>query len=402
MWVTRVLGDCPTCHGKSAYGNISVQRDHVLRGCTTCGYQAIEWLPEIRKKVLYLDQFFFSHAFRGREEQFLTAIERVKRACHFQLVVAPYSSVHEDETHQWRGYKDMTSMQLMEFIKVIARGAEFERDYVVEQTQVLKAFEAFLKDSPPEYVIENDDAIRGVLDEWDDYYFVDVGGYWRDIEAKRRLKVQTVDELVKVFDAWQQSAQTFDDAVALEYHDAGRLYLEFYLDKLNRIRQGDPSALVDAPITASMVEYMREYLPKDMPELEQIQRCANFFRSEHFTNVPHQWISARMFAALKDMVKRGAYANRVKAQKRLSGLFEDMAHISLYAPYCDAFVMDTPMAELVRQPTVGLESRYGVRVFSLNNWDELLAWLDELESGMSPKHRAGIETAYPARPPDER
>src|SRR5688572_2217580 len=97
-------------------------------------------LPGIRKKVLYLDQFFFSHAFRGRDQRFLKAVDRVKRMAHLQLLVSPYSSVHEDETHQWRGHQDKTQEQLMDFIKETARGAEFERDYNVEQTQVLKAF----------------------------------------------------------------------------------------------------------------------------------------------------------------------------------------------------------------------------------------------------------------------
>jgi hypothetical protein len=95
------------------------------------------------------------------------------------------------------------------------------------------------------------------------------------------------------------------------------------------------------------------------------------------------------------MVKRGAYADRDEAMKRLSGIFDDIAHVCMYAPYCDAFVMDTPMAELVRQPTVALEHRYGVRVFSLRNWDELFSWLDQLEAGMSDVHRAALAAVYP-------
>ncbi|MFA6231209.1 MAG: hypothetical protein WC617_13710 [Rhodanobacter sp.] len=397
MLITRVLGDCPACKGADTFGNVSVQRDHVLRGCKTCDYETVALLPEIRKQVLYLDQFFFSHAFRGNDERFLAAIERVKQVSHLQLLVAPYSSVHEDETHQWRGYKDKTHTQLMDFIKLTARGVEFERSYNIESPQILKAFTAYLKGDPAEYEVEDADAIRGALDAWDDYFFVDVGGYWHDVETKRQLKTQAVDELVTTFDAWQQSTQTFDEDVALEYHDAGRLYLQYYIDKLNRIRQGDTGAATNSPIMASMVGYMRDYLPKDMPELEQLQCCAEFFKSGHFAEVPHQWISARIFATLKSMVRRGAYANRTEARKRLSGLFGDITHISLYAPYCDAFVMDTPMAELVRQPTVGLESRYGVQVFSLNNWDAFLAWLDALEARMSNEHKAGVEAAYPTR-----
>lgn len=69
--------------------------------------------------------------------------------------------------------------------------------------------------------------------------------------------------------------------------------------------------------------------------------------------------------------------------------------MSTYAPYCDAFVMDTPMAELVRQPTVALGRQYAVKVFSLRNWDELLTWLDKLAAGMTDQHRAALTAVHP-------
>ena len=57
--------------------------------------------------------------------------------------------------------------------------------------------------------------------------------------------------------------------------------------------------------------------------------------------------------------------------------------------------MDAPMADLVRQPTVRLEQRYGVRVFSVSNWEALLAWLDQLEAGMTREHQEAVAAAYP-------
>jgi hypothetical protein len=53
------------------------------------------------------------------------------------------------------------------------------------------------------------------------------------------------------------------------------------------------------------------------------------------------------------------------------------------------------MAELVRQPAVALEHRYGVKVFSLRNWDELTTWLDQLESAITGEHRAALAEVYP-------
>jgi hypothetical protein len=87
--------------------------------------------------------------------------------------------------------------------------------------------------------------------------------------------------------------------------------------------------------------------------------------------------------------------SRREARRRLNGVFEDIKHISLYAPYCDAIVIDKFMADLVGKPTVDIEKRYDVKVFSLSSWDALLAWLDSLEAGMSEEHKAGVAAAYP-------
>jgi hypothetical protein len=393
MLVTHVLGDCPGCGAKSSYGNVSVH-DHILRGCKHCQYQSMVWLPEIQKKVLYLDQFFFSGAMRGNDPRFKSAAERVERMCHMQLLVAPYSSVHEDESHQWRGHAGMTSDQLMMFIKNTSRGAEFQKDYGVEQAQIYKAWEAFLKGQSPEYVIETRDALLIDLDRWDDYFWIDVNGYRRDIELKRQLKTDSVDELVKVLDAWQASKQTFDDAVALEIRDAGRLYVDAYLGKLNRYAKGDLSAAIDSPIAATVMAQMMHWLPDEQSLTDRVGRCIEFFQSRHFAEVPHEWISSHMFATMKEMVKRGTFTNRDDARKRLNGVFEDIQHISLYAPYCDAIVIDNFMADLVGRPTVDLEGRYGVKVFSLSSWDKLLGWLDDLEANMSSEQKAGVASAY--------
>jgi len=398
MLVTRILGDCPGCGAKDSFGNVSVHDDHVLRGCKWCRYESTVWLPEIRKTVLYLDQCFFSGAFRGGDARFGEAVERVKRMAQLQLLLVPYSSVHVDETHQWRGYKELSHTDLLAFIKATARGAEFEKDYHVERTQVTKAWSAFLKEMPANYVFEDDDAIDGLLDKWDNYFRIDVAGYFKDVELRRSLKAQAVTELIKAFDEWQVATTTFDQDVAIEMHAAAKNYLDSYLKMVRRLAQGDFAATIDSPIVAQVVEHMLHWLPDEQPVGDKLNRCAEFFKSEHFNQVPLLWIEARMFATLKAMVKRGAYANRDDARRRLNGVFEDIKHIALYAPYCDAFFMDQPMAELVRQPTVGMEQRYGVKVFSLNNLDEFLAWLDGLERDMSDELKAGVRAAYSERP----
>lgn len=395
MLVTRVLGDCPGCGGKNLFGNVSVRGDHVLRGCMSCEYSNTLWLPQVRKKIVYLDQFFFSTAFRAGEQRFVKAAQRIRHLCDLQVLVVPFSSVHEDETHQWRGYGGKNKEDLMEFIKATSRGHEFAPAYDVERTQIIRAFQAFLAGRSPEFTLEERDVVEGDIHEWDDYFRIDVGRYIGDIELMRDLKRQSIEELVDAFDGWRKSTNTIDQDVALEIRAAGKGYLDAYFQYATRLAGGDYTALFNSPIISTVVQHMLYCLPKETQPEERLRQVTSFFISRYFAEIPYQWLSARMFATLKDMVKRGAYANREEAIQRLSGFFHDVKHIATYAPYCDAFIMDQPMAALVADPHVGLEKRYGVRVYSLNTWDGLLAWLDTVEAEMSDDHKAGLSAAYP-------
>ena len=151
-----------------------------------------------------------------------------------------------------------------------------------------------------------------------------------------------------------------------------------------RVARGDLTAIVDSRSPQPWLSKCCNWFPSVWRGLTG-SSGVSILSFGYFANVPNEWISAHLFATLRDMVKRGAYSDRDDAKKRLSGIFDDIAHVSMYAPYCDAFVMDTPMAELVRQPTVALEQRYGVKVFSLRTWDALFTWLDEVEAGMTSR-----------------
>jgi hypothetical protein len=51
MLISHIVGDCPHCHAKRAFGNVSVIGDRLLQGCPACGYDTEKLLPELRKKI---------------------------------------------------------------------------------------------------------------------------------------------------------------------------------------------------------------------------------------------------------------------------------------------------------------------------------------------------------------
>ncbi|MDR5813848.1 hypothetical protein QCE62_09645 [Caballeronia sp. LZ033] len=384
------MGDCPGCKKAQCFGNVDVYGTHVLRGCKHCKYSERVYLPPISKKVIYLDQFFFSGAFRGGDDRFVQAAERIKQLAADQLLVAPFSSIHEDETHLWPRFAE-----LYPFIKSASRGAEFAQASEVDRMQILRAFGKWQAGEPADHVLEARDALKTeYIDRWDGYFRIEVGRYLGDPKLIAYLKALSVEGLVDLFPDWRKSTNSFEQDVAAEYNAAGHGYMKSYLEYMVRIGQGDMDALLDSPVMSMVVQSMLSMLPEDMPPDEQLRQCAHFLGSDHFKEAPHQWLQAHMYATLKALVKAGAYQNKERALGKLSGVFYDISHISTYAPYVDAFILDRPMHELVSHPGVDLERRFGIKVFSLSNWDELMTWFDELEGTMSADHRQGLANAY--------
>jgi hypothetical protein len=385
--VSYLLGCCPGC-GKKSFGNVDVYSTHVLRGCGACKYKESVRLPPIRKKILYLDQFFLSHVFRGSDARFVEAASRIEKLAALQLLLVPYSSVHEDETHQWERHAE-----LFKFIKATSRGHEFLPAYDVERIQLEKAFDAWLARSPAEFVSDDWDVFRDNVHVWEGYYRIDVGRYTGNRDLIRSLKEQSIQALVATFDGWRQSKRTFEQDLLEEHAAAASNYVRSFGELL--LGEGDFSAFLNAPIISMMVLHLLHHIPETTPRDRGLQIVAEFLSSNHFRKTPYHDLSARIYASLKAVVKEGAYTNAQKAVQRLSGFYYDVKHIATYAPYCDALVVDQLMAQLITRPTVAIKERYGVNIFSLNNWDDMMTWLDRVEQAMSEEHKQALVQAYP-------
>jgi hypothetical protein len=98
------------------------------RGCLRCDHWDRIPLPKLQKKVIYLDQFFFSHAFRGEHKIFVEARKRITDLALAQQIIAPYSNLHEDESQLWT---EARRAPLLQFIKQTSLGHRFSYEYEV-------------------------------------------------------------------------------------------------------------------------------------------------------------------------------------------------------------------------------------------------------------------------------
>lgn len=395
--VVRVTGDCPNCGLERGFGNVGVRPDHVLRGCKRCRHFQKILLPQVRKKVLYLDQSLLSSAFREHDTAAVELVERVKQTAIDQLLVAPYSSVHEDETYMLKVSKPEMVDPLMDFIKRTCGGLKFEPAYEVEHNQVHDAYYRWLAGEPAPTALDRFDAIEDEVDEWNDYFFIDIPGYFHDPVANFTNKSAALTQLLDAIEKWRVSDLSFDGAVRFELHSAGQEYIRSYTQMIKQVAAGDVCAPLTAPVITGILQGILTSCDGD-EMLSRMKSLPDFFASEHFAECPFQWISTRMFAVLRHQVRHEkAYTNRDKAEKKLLGFTHDVQHIATYAPYCDAIFVDNAMAHILRDSRMALEKRYGTRVFSRSNQPEFEEWLSGIEDSMDDFHRAALKIIHPER-----
>src|SRR5215207_3510632 len=114
-WERGPFGMCPACQ-RDTFGILSAGGDRVALRCTECRYSDSEALPEVDKRVIYLDQSIFSLLFQvegggrppqGHEEFAREFYRRVRRVVLLQQVVLPHSDVHNDETNVFHSANEL-------------------------------------------------------------------------------------------------------------------------------------------------------------------------------------------------------------------------------------------------------------------------------------------------------
>lgn len=394
MLITYTLNEpCPKCGMVGRYGNVNVTGSILNRGCNNCG----EWLryplPDLKKEIIYLDQFFLSHAFRKQEQPFVDAARRIEDLASRQLVVCPYSSIHTDETHLWRHEQQES---LFKFIKQTARGHKFTEPYEIKKTQMMEAFEAFCSQQDHAVKPIERDAFRENVHEWDDYFWIDLRPILGDLDAMRQGKSDAIAALVEAFPAWAKLTTSFEEDVAEEARGYGRSLMERYLKMVASVGE-DFMNYMHAPIDSTCVKSLLHFDSNTKGIELRIQRANEFLTSQYFADVPNIRVSCELFAVLRKMVKNGSFRNPEKAKKKLSGLFYDTECISVFGPYCDAIFIDRAMKVWCDDSEAGSLSAFSTKTFSANDWEDFHLYLDGIEQRESAELVEARNLVYPGQ-----
>jgi hypothetical protein len=395
MLVTRITGDCPGCGGQASFGNVFVHGQILTRGCLHCNYKQEFYLPQLSKTVLYLDQSFFSHTFRAVLPEFAECAKSISDLAHDQLVVCPISSVHRTETHLW---PDDRGKELWEFIKSTSRGHEFEPAYSVKHHQIIKSFQRFLANDSTDFSINPSDALPHDLDDWEDYFRIDVESTPDNVKLTGQLKKEAVTGLVNLFPKWRASKTNFQEHLMYELRIAGEGYIDSYLEMMKRAASGDYMAAIDSPIDSMVVSTMFRSIDQSIQPEKQAILVRSYFQSDYFRRVPYEFISAGLITVLRERVRNGHFRNAEKGLDGLKGFFFDLQFIAAYVPYCDAMFLDTAMHSMASDKRLALEKSYGTKFYSKSNWGEFRKYLDSIRQSKTEELTYALELVYPPRP----
>jgi len=395
---------CPKC-GKQEYGVLSVSDTRCQRRCRACWYTDTVYLPEIRRKIVYIDQFAFSNIMkflspkvkgheRAAAELFWKELfQALGVVCHLQLVACPDSREHQHESLTSPFYK-----ALKHTYEHFSGGVSFHDAETIRLRQIAVLARAWLNNEPPKFDFDAESISSGRLHEWSGRIFVTVDGILPGtIDELRATRSKIHKGHEEVFEQWRREKKSFEEVFAAEKASYGQTLLRMYADDFRKRQQmavmmmrGQMPPLNDVlpSQTENFVSNLRSIFQQEVGMEQGDAKLAEFFKSGAINEVPFNVIAAAMYASLA--------AKAAAGQKEIpnQGTFTDINIVSTLLPYCDAMFVDNKCRALLQDIPRDYTLPYGCKVFSPNTSADFIRYLTEIRDSVTRDHLRLIEEIY--------
>ena len=403
--------DCPKCNERK-FGINGIFDYHYSRRCDNCGYPKhpeepyITPLPKINRKIVYLDQFVISNIMKVLHPDFKRNVDKkhldfwhnlfgkLDRISKLQLIICPHSGFHTDESLLSQFFKP-----LKKIYELLGHGIGFIQENNILNSQISQIANYWIKNEK-EYkiVIDHSDAIRERIDGWFDQLFISLSqSYLFDFKEDIAEQKKSIHGgLEDVFRRWQtEKHKKFEDWYREETQAFGKVYLnkfaQYNSNLLRKFFLGENLSSDDffphnVVITWRCVESVFE--KNNIPQNKIISKFMEFLLSNDIQRAPYIKIRSMLCAALARKAASG--------QKRIPspGMIYDIQTISALLPYCDAMFIDNECHTFLNEYPLNTDLDFGTRLFSLNNKDKFLSYLDEIEKNMSEDHYNKVLEVY--------
>lgn len=391
--MTPFPNTCAREHPPAALQVVNVAGSTVSLRCPTCREFSCWSLPSIRKRLIYLDQSYLSHVFKGKDSRYDATASLLRELAALQVVACPYSATHEEEIAL---HIEAERERLRGFIKDFSRGHEFRHPTVVREHQHFRAFARFLRGHPPESGVHVEDAVPSAIHEWDGLFRVDIKRPMGDLSEARKIKGEIMDRLLKASETWRMQPFDFESAVQEELGGLADLYLaESKAHAIRSMTDESGDWILEEPYGATFVRKLVMIAHEGYPDAPPLHLVMGYLKaSRHFREVPFEDISVRIFCELRRRLSIGQHSNPDRLADLLRGLSRDIEHIATFAPYVEAMFVDKVMAEYLNDSRINLTNRYGTKVFSVKTLKDFEAYLQGIREGVTQEHRELVAAVY--------
>jgi len=402
-WERAPWSRCAGC-GENTFGFFRGGDYSITWRCSRCQYRVDEPLPEVDKKVIYIDQFVFSELFKlkagTRREDKLTPFWQevdaiLHRVVHLQQAVLPHSNIHHAETivSAW-------PRKLREAYEAIGGDMRFEDTSDVQMREIMEFATAYVENRNPAVNFEVDKILRGERNKWLPNIRVVVNADYSRFAAGTRQRRESAGASVnELMDEWRAKGLGFNEVLEIElnaYHESRMAALRGFREQYEKAEAaGDMMAIMNQSMShicreLSMLDHL--FKQAGIPEHSHHIARGSFWSWERNSEMPFGRILAYMFAAIAGQVKAG----RKKGVS--AGFLNDVEAVAAYAPFVDAMFIDKECALLLTQGRPGKELDFRARIFSLTNREEFLDYLRGLEAQATEEMRRYAQVIYGLEP----
>ncbi|MGE4554853.1 MAG: hypothetical protein AB7D02_01845 [Candidatus Paceibacterota bacterium] len=411
IFISPPFIECPKCNKLNSFGVLMISGHHYTRRCRECWFTEIYKLPEIKKKIVYLDQFVISNMMKAINQKlgkakkvdpfWLKLFEKLDRLVKLQLIICPDSTFHRNESllSYYQALKRM--------YEHLSGGATFYDPSTIRRFQIAEYFKQFIASiEQPKLTIEAKNVIHGQIDEWQDRIRISVDFKIQDDEIQRiKISREAVYEsLMEVFKRWQsEKNKKFQDWFMEEGLAFGRVVLQRYINHLIKTYYWSIGKLnITAEETldlvmneeSSLISNLLMYLPKTDREgisESNLKKISEFLLSKEMLNIPAIRINALLWASFAHQTAHGG-----RKSPPNKGMVNDIEMVSTLLPYCDAMFVDSEMFGLLTLSYVkkDLEIKHKTKIFAPSNKEEFLKYLDGIEKEASIDHLQKIKEVY--------
>ena len=404
---------CPAC-GKDKFGVGVVSGQRLMRRCRDCWHKQYYRLPELRKKIIYLDQFVISNlmklknpATRGHAA---VAADPFWRELHdllfqlrrLQMICCPDSGSHEEESRT-----SPFNAELKKTYEALSSGITFNAFDSIKSKQIGELALAWAEGREPAFDFDSRAILSSDPNEWSERFYIVSGENPFISEARlRQVRAGLHANIARLFrDVWGKEKRGFE-----YWYERERTGFQAFLLKavVNNSRERREAVMSCKPGEEPSLEALDKVLPS-FPETviasiehvmqfprdggmrsheEQTELGKSFLLQNRIANAPFVKVQSLMFAAV---AMRAAHGQKEPPNEGTTTDIDTVAHL---LPYCNAMFMDNGCRSLLMDVPIALRPPETPRVFSLNVKALFLDYLRSIRDGISTEHVKAIREVY--------